>query len=153
MNKLERQSSNLEEQLKDLESKSNLEEGRLKIQSLKEKRIRLQSKLEEVNREALSLQQQSKIQTELDVHLTAQASKESDVKRIKRKHNETLKHLLQNLPERRFKHALEDCVEKLTESMERTDQEIRKREKELTELDMKRKHLKEQLDREQDALR
>ncbi|XP_046392012.1 DNA repair protein RAD50 [Ischnura elegans] len=151
--KLEDDLKRADNDLKDEESVFDLEAEKLAMIDLKEKRTRLQSRVEELNEEVHSLQRLSGLQAELEVHKQAQSSKEAEINRLKRKNTDTLNHLLQKVPERDFNYAVETRLEKLRSDITDMNYQLREKEKELASMESNRKHLKEQIRKKEDLLR
>jgi predicted peroxiredoxin len=107
----------------------------------------LEDELEEVDKE-VKLLQQINVQAELDVQRESKAMKESEVRKLKNKNENTLKHLLKTVPEQGIKNELKFCIDRLAEDVKEMNHNLSIKQRELTALETSHKYKKEALRRE-----
>ncbi|XP_047104850.1 DNA repair protein RAD50-like [Schistocerca piceifrons] len=139
--------------------------GKLLVQELDEEQLkkeirdqhqesnRLDDKLVIVDKEVQTLQLLSSEQAQLDIQNKLKASKESELKKLKNKHNEALRHLLFTVPQQNLKHDLDACMLQLTRQINNINEKINSKQNEAAALEVKRAHHKEQLDLKERELR
>ncbi|KAJ9585795.1 hypothetical protein L9F63_002432 [Diploptera punctata] len=155
-NKLQRIEDKLKRTIRDLEEveKSvNVTELNSEIETLIDKRSCLREQLEEVEREVKILQQQSSIQAELDIQLDSKSLKETEIRKLKNKHEDTLKDLLKDVPEEGIKYELKLCIDRLAQEIKDMNASLRSKQHELATLEANRKHQRDTLRKKEDELR
>lgn len=125
-----------------------LDEEQLKkeIRDQHQESNRLDEKLVIVDKEVQTLQLMSSEQAQLDIQNKLKASKEAELKKLKNKHNEALRHLLFTVPQQNLKHDLDACMLQLTRQINNINDKINSKQNEAAALEVKRAHHKEQLD-------
>ncbi|PNF31007.1 hypothetical protein B7P43_G02060 [Cryptotermes secundus] len=151
--RIERKLKQAVEDLEQVENSLNMDELKEEIKQAKDKRNRLEDELEEVDKEVKLLQQQSSVQAELDLQRESKAVKESEVRKLKNKNEDTLKHLLKTVPEQGIKYELKFCIDRLTKDIKDMNLNLSIKQRELTALETHRKHQKEALRRREEDLR
>ncbi|PSN52933.1 hypothetical protein C0J52_03635 [Blattella germanica] len=99
--------------LEDVEKSVNVEELQNSIDIKLDQCNSLSEQLEDVDREVKMLQQQSSIQAELDIQRDSKSTKETEIRKLKNKHEDTLKDLLKDVPEEGIKYELKLCIDRL----------------------------------------
>lgn len=153
LSRIETQLSEANKKLEELQNSTNVDSLKEEIKNLTKERNRLEERLTEIQSEIDVLQQQAAISAELDLQLAAKATKDSDIRRLTNKHEDTLTNLLGSMPESGFKIAIQSHVDKLRRRVKELTSLQSSKEKQLTELETNRKHIKEKLSEKEEALR
>ncbi|GFG30387.1 hypothetical protein Cfor_05842, partial [Coptotermes formosanus] len=155
-NKLVRVEAKLKRAVQDLEQveKSlNVDQLKEEMKQAIDKRNRLEDQLEVIDKEVKLLQQQSTVQAELDIQRENKSMKESEIRKLKNKNEDTLKHLLRTVPEQGIKYELKLCIDGLAEEIRELSCGLNIKQRELTTLETNRKHQKEALRRREEDVR
>ncbi|XP_069688803.1 DNA repair protein RAD50 isoform X2 [Periplaneta americana] len=139
--------------LEQVEKSINVNELKEEIKSNMNNCKRLEEDLDIVDKEVMRLQQQSSLQTELDVQRERKSIKESEIRKLKSKNEDTLQHLLKTIPEQGIKYELKLCMDRLTDDIKDMSNKLNSKQRELTTLEANRKHLKDALKKQEEDLR
>lgn len=139
--------------LEQVEKSLNVDQLKEEMKQDTDKRNSLEDQLEEVDKEVKLLQQQSNVQAELDIQRESKSVKESEIRKLKNKNEDTLKHLLRTVPEQGVKYELKLCMDRLAENIQELSYNLNGKQQELTALETNRKHQKEALRRREEDLR
>lgn len=127
---------------------TNLEELKRSIDQKRVHRNDLQSQLENVDEDIKFLSSISKTTAEISVKETQLESKETEVRKIRNKHSENLKRLLNNeIIEGNYKRRVQTIYQNCQREITEVNKNINRNQQKITELQMMRKNLKEELSR------
>ncbi|KAK6618741.1 hypothetical protein RUM43_013132 [Polyplax serrata] len=152
LNALETKLTKLNKEIQNIQDSTNVEDLKISIKKYSKERNMLDEKVSELEDEVKRLQQQSSFSAELDIQKDLKSNKDSAFRRLINKHEDNLKALLGVLPDSRFKSAIQNRFTSVRQKVKDLNNLRSKKEKELTELEMKRKHLKEKYKGKEDIL-
>lgn len=124
----------------------NETECRSEIREIQEKCNMIDEQLNLVDEEVQNLQLLSSEQAQLDMQMKLKSETEAKAKKIRNKHIDTLRHLLQSVPQKNIKNALDGCLVKLGHQIIGINNKLTENQKEVASLEVKRSHKKDQLD-------
>lgn len=153
LSRIETQLSEVSAKIEQLQQKVNTERLRNEIQTTSSERNSVEDRLVEVEESIKVLQQNASVSAELEIQKELLSGKESDIRRLLNKHRDTLRSLLGEEPSSGFRVVVQSQIDKLKRSVKELTSKLTRKERELTEMDMKRKHQKEQLRQKEEKLR
>lgn len=131
-----------------LSQTTNLEEMKRNIDVKRVHRNDLQSQLESIDEEILYLSSISKTTAELSVKQSQLDAKETEARKIRNKHSENLKQLLNNeVIESNYKRRVETVYHNCQREIAEVHKNINRNQQKITELQISRKNQKEELGR------
>lgn len=131
-----------------LSQTTNLEEMKRDIDQKRVHRNDLQSQLDSIDQEILFLSSMSKTTAEISVKETQLESKESEVRKIRNKHSDNLKRLLNNeIIENNYKRRVQNIYQNCQREITEVNKNIARNQQKITELQMTRKNQKDELSR------
>uniref|UniRef100_A0A069DZS5 DNA repair protein RAD50 n=2 Tax=Panstrongylus megistus TaxID=65343 RepID=A0A069DZS5_9HEMI len=131
--------------LEDVTKNNDMEALDNEITNAEQERERHEDKLVVLEREIQNLQLLSSVQAELDVHRETKASKDAEIKKLKNRHEASLKHLLKEVPEQGIKFQLEAFMDSLADDIKGKTEDIKQKETEIAAMEAEKKHLLEKL--------
>lgn len=136
----------------DLEMKQaalNTEDVKMAISELAKEKQSLETQMNERSLEMNQLTLQSSAQAELDVLKKDKASKEENIRRLKAKHEDTIKHLFGHVPGRNIRGELEEYISKQNEAVRKCSIDMHRNKNNLSKMETERKMLMEQLQKKE----
>lgn len=131
-----------------LSQASNLEEMKRNIDLKRVHRNDLQSQLDGIDQEILFLSSISKTTAEISVKESQLEAKETEVRRIRNKHSENLKRLLNNeIIDGNYKRRVDSVYQNCKREIDEANKNINRNQQKVTELQIARKNRKEELSR------
>ncbi|XP_066998593.2 DNA repair protein RAD50 [Anabrus simplex] len=134
--------NNLDKTVKEVDA----EELQKSIQTSQEKLKGLKNRLDVVYEEVNQLQLYSSVQTEINVQKEARATKEAELRRLKNKNADTIRHLIGSFPESGLKDELKKCLENLAMTIRDQNNQLSACQRDVTRLEVNRRNKKEQLE-------
>lgn len=118
-----------------------------KISSAKGQSDLLEEDLTKLEKQVTDLQLLSQVQAELDVQKSSKATKDAEIKKLKARHEGTLKEILQldQLPEQGFKFQLDARMDQFADTIKTKTEQLRKIEKDIATKEAEHKHLSQRL--------
>lgn len=127
---------------------TNLEQMKRNIDQKRVHRNNLQSQLDEVDKEVLYLSSISKTTAEISVKESQLESRESEARKVRNKHSDNLKRLLNNeIVEGNYKRRIQTIYQNCQREIAETNQNRNRNQQKITELQMMRKNQKDELNR------
>lgn len=131
-----------------LNQTTNLEDMKLNIDQKRKHRNDLQSQLDSIDQEILYLSTISKTTAEISVKESQLEAKESEARKIRNKHSENLKRLLNNeVIDGNYKRRIQTVYQNCQREIAAANQNINQNQKKITELQIARKNQKDELSR------
>ncbi|KAK9503124.1 hypothetical protein O3M35_011757 [Rhynocoris fuscipes] len=131
--------------LDDLIKNNDMEALDNEIKTAEEGRERFEDSLLVLEREIQNLQLLSSVQAELDIQRDTKDSKDAEIRKLKNRHEASLKHLIKEIPDQGIKFHLEACMDRLADEIKSKSDEIKKKENQLSTLEAEKRHLSEKL--------
>uniref|UniRef100_T1HS80 DNA repair protein RAD50 n=1 Tax=Rhodnius prolixus TaxID=13249 RepID=T1HS80_RHOPR len=131
--------------LEDVTKNNDMEALDNEIKNAEQERERHEDNLGVLERDIQNLQIISSVQAELDVHRETKASRDAEIKKLKSRHDASLKHLLKEIPEQGIKFQLEALMESLADDIRGKTEEIKQKENEIAALEAEKRHIAEKL--------
>uniref|UniRef100_A0A1B6C3H1 Zinc-hook domain-containing protein n=2 Tax=Clastoptera arizonana TaxID=38151 RepID=A0A1B6C3H1_9HEMI len=130
----------------------NLEELDQTVTENMNSKSSLEMFISEVDKEVQLLQLTSSLQAELDVQMEAKATRQAEIQKLKNKHEDTFKHLLDEVPEYGIKHQIQSCIDNLSRQIRSKETQITEKQKELTTLEADRRYQADNLKKQKQLL-
>ncbi|KAG8306062.1 DNA repair protein rad50 [Homalodisca vitripennis] len=143
LNRLQKQLEKVQKSADDLNKAVDSDQMEKDIKDSETRRDKWEDELAVLDKEVRQLQEISQLQTELNIQKDAKALKEAEIRKLKNKTEDSLLHLLGNIPETGIKHQLQSCIDRLTHDMRTKQSKIVEKQRQLTTLEADRKHLRE----------
>lgn len=142
---LETELSEINKKIVDLNSIHDATQLNINIREQKQERSKLEKDLRAVESEVQLIQKLSGFKAEIDVQKDLKKSKEEDIKKLVRRHGESLKRLLGEVPEQGLKIKFQAALSKLSEEVRTRREEIKISERDVTRLESEKRHLLDKL--------
>lgn len=127
---------------------TNLEEMKRNIDLKRANRNELQSQLDGIDQEILFLSSISKTTAEISVKESQLEAKESEARKIRNKHSENLRRLLNNeIIDGNYKRRVDTAYQNCKREIDEVTKNINRNQQQITELQITRKNRKEELSR------
>ncbi|XP_046664938.1 DNA repair protein RAD50 isoform X1 [Homalodisca vitripennis] len=143
LNRLQKQLEKVQKSADDLNKAVDSDQMEKDIKDSETRRDKWEDELAVLDKEVRQLQEISQLQTELNIQKDAKALKEAEIRKLKNKTEDSLLHLLGNIPETGIKHQLQSCIDRLAHDMRTKQSKIVEKQRQLTTLEADRKHLRE----------
>uniref|UniRef100_A0A1B6KQF5 Zinc-hook domain-containing protein n=1 Tax=Graphocephala atropunctata TaxID=36148 RepID=A0A1B6KQF5_9HEMI len=143
LDRLQKQLEKVQKSADDLNKAVDSVQMEKDIKDSETRRDKLEDELAVLDKEVRQLQAASQLQTELNLQTDAKSMKEAEIRRLKNKTEDSLLHLLGNIPESGMKHHLQTCIDRLSHDVRTKQSRIMEIQRQLTTLEADRKHVRE----------
>ncbi|XP_064608041.1 LOW QUALITY PROTEIN: DNA repair protein RAD50-like [Liolophura sinensis] len=154
--KLEQINQDLKKAERDLqatEGSVNIDDLKADISSLQKEKQTLDATLSALSSEMSRLHMESSLLTEVNMLKKEKTSKEEGVRKIKAKHEDTLKYLLGHMPAQNVRGELDEYTGRQSEDVKNMERSLQRNKMELTTKEANRKMIKEQLKKKEEELK
>ncbi|XP_076644408.1 DNA repair protein rad50 [Halictus rubicundus] len=147
LNSIESEMKTVQDKIEHLNETMNVDEAKEEVARKIKSRDETEAVLNAVDEEIASLLKQSSLEAELELHNTSLASKEKELQKLKDKHGETIKNLLdmKELTQVKLKNKLDTTQKELISQIESIKQQIQTEEHRCTTLQTTISHAKSEL--------
>ncbi|XP_065201828.1 DNA repair protein RAD50 [Planococcus citri] len=142
---LEKELAKIDKDLEEVTKSLDVNEHNTRVSENTSKRNRLESKLTELSEEIKTLQKFSILKANLDQLLDRKRKQETTFNELKEKNSNSLKHLLNEVPQNNFKKTVQAHLDKLSSDVKTKEKLISDKETQLVILKEKKRNLDNQL--------
>ncbi|XP_061165388.1 DNA repair protein RAD50-like [Saccostrea echinata] len=142
-----------EHELSTTEKSVNVNEIKEKIESLSKEKSKLDAIISDLSSEMNRLHLQSSARAQLEVLKKDKTAKEEQIRRLRAKQEDTLKHLLGHMPARNVRGELDEYIGEQTESVKRLSQEIQASKSKLSSKEAEKKMIGETLKKKEEEFK
>ncbi|XP_071950194.1 DNA repair protein RAD50.L-like [Antedon mediterranea] len=150
---LQREFQQAENDLKSAEKRLNLDQFKVEIRELQNEKKDKDRKISELNKELSTLTQQSQIRTQHSMLQKNKSDKESEIKKIRNRHDDEVQQLLGHFPTTNVKSQLQEFCMKTTNELRQCQKRLQAGKSEISGKETKRAMIMDQLKRKEDELR
>ncbi|XP_077865420.1 DNA repair protein RAD50.L-like [Saccoglossus kowalevskii] len=153
LDELEEELQKAQRDLKEEEKNSNIDELKTEIRDLQLEKKDQENKLNKVNKELTIMTVQTSTRAELEMLQRDKRTKEEDIKRLKSKHDDEVKHLLGHFPTQNVRMMLSDYLLKQSRAVKLEENQLQRKRSQLSAKEQQWKMTKELLKKKEDELR
>lgn len=152
LKQLTRELKAAEHELKNAENAVSPEELKKDIQKMNEEKKSLDEKFNELDSILSVLHQQSTVQTQIDMLNKEKTSKEDQIRKSKARHEDSIVHLLGQMPSLNLRGALDEYISKQSCLVQKTNMQLDKCRQEMSSKETQKKMLMENFRKEENEL-
>uniref|UniRef100_A0A0A9VPL5 DNA repair protein RAD50 n=1 Tax=Lygus hesperus TaxID=30085 RepID=A0A0A9VPL5_LYGHE len=147
LGKLQLQLEQVKSKFEELKKSEDVDALNREISSSKQENERMEDELVELEKQVGDLQLMSEVQAQLDVRKNEKSAKDLEVRKLKSRHEDTLKELLQltELPDQGLKFQLDARMEQFADTIKSKTEQLRKIEKQIATKEADNNHISTKL--------
>lgn len=153
LDQLTRELKTAEHELKSAESTVNPEELKKEIQNMNQEKKTLEEKFNKLDSILSVLHKQSTVKTQVDMLNKEKTAKEDQIRKSKARHEDSIVHLLGEMPNLNLRGALDEYISKQSCLVQKTNIELDKCRQEMSSKETQKKMLMENLRRDENELK